>query len=187
MGAFHLCAVAATFLGAFLAPALLGGPKPAWRPALAGQVAIALAISLAGLLAGAPASAWLGAAAFAAALAALAAGAHLLAGQLASGLLVCALGGSLFWGRPLVDEALSRGADPAARLQGLLAVNPYAVLSGSVLGRDLLHDPVLYGYHYADYVAGSSYPAALPHAAALVAAGAVLGAAGILLRRRRPA
>jgi len=187
MATIRFAAFLLPFLAALLAPALLEA-RPGWRAAAIGHGVLLLAVLVIGLAAGASVGTIAAVLLFSTAFAALGAAAHRAAGQVASGLLVVALGSTIFLAGPIVRDALDRGGDASARLETLLAVNPYAVLDASVFGRDVLREPVMYRQnHVADYLQTARYPSWGRTAVGYLLAAALLAAVGEWRRRRSPA
>ncbi|MBI4565750.1 MAG: hypothetical protein HY716_13745 [Planctomycetes bacterium] len=170
----------------FLAPAMLAW-KPSWKAAAIGHGALCALVAAAGLWAGASIGTVAAVLAFSTAFAALAAGAHVAAGQISSGLIVVVLGSTLFAGGPLIQEAVDRGDAGAieSRMNFLLAVNPYPVMAGSIFHIDVLRQPILYSWHYADYLREIRYPAWWATGLGYLAAAAALAGAGMVRRRWR--
>ena len=77
--------------------------------------------------------------------------------QVATGLVVSALVGSIFWTGPLIREAADEDAGGGAtyrRITGSVAVNPYLVMGYSVFGVEPLHGEALRPLGLHDYQFG---------------------------------
>lgn len=190
MTSFRVAALLLPAAGAFLAPALWSW-RPGWKAAAIGHAALLAIVATWGLAAGGPGSAILAAAAMSTAFTLFALGLHLAVGQVLSGWIVIALNATLFLAPSLVRDAVERNEShlAQARVDNLLAVNPWAVLAAGPFKLDLFRDlPSMYrSSHAADYA--DARPPAWPGVAGGYAlGGALLIGAVIAARRwRRPA
>lgn len=153
-----------------------------------------------GLAAGASASSLGAVALFSLAAALLSAGLHLLfrgafrspaAAQIGCSLVAVGLMTSVFLLGPIVKRGRESGVDGAVlaqQIQYAIIANPYAVISHSVFGEDVLRRPQLYATEAADYVPPEIVPEWWQTAAGYAGLGIVLGSLGLgLLSLRRRA
>jgi len=184
--AFRILAFTLPLASALLAPALLAW-RPGWKAASIGHAALCAPVLVAGLVAGAGAGTILGVLLLSTAFALLATGLHLAAGQVASGLVSCLLTATVIVAPQVVEEAMDRN-DAAAfrsRIGALVAVNPWAVMAGSLFGLDIFREmPTLYRGHLADYPAPPT-PAWPGVATAYALTGVLLGAEAMTARKLR--
>jgi hypothetical protein len=185
---FRIAALALPAAAAFLAPALWAW-RSGWKTATLGHAALLAVFLLWGLLGGASGAALLAVAAMSTAFALFALGLHLAAGQLVSGFAVVLVSATLFLAPSVVEDSVSRGQRDLAqsRLNAMLSVNPWCVLAAGPFKLDLLRDlHSMYRSGVADYVEARP-PAWGGVAAGYAAAGILLGAAALGVRRlRRP-
>jgi len=192
---------------AYLSPLVVGFGVPAalaltsgcraGRRALAagGVLAVDLLVLLAASLADSP-RLWAPAALLLAAFALLAAGLYLAlesvrasreVAQIGVGLVVCLLMSSMFIFGPVIRESADNGTDGptvSRRITLAMRVNPFFVMAYSIFQADPLYLPV---YYRTDLAGFQHEPPTWPaSSAAFAAAGALLGLAGLGLRRVIP-
>lgn len=174
----------------YLLPLLVGFGLPAmlaWRPGLEGirpaslLLAVLFSITLAlSCFAAPPPWATAKILLFTLAFSLFVAGLHASMGQIATGIVVTAMMGTLFYFTRAVDDSLP-AATITSRIELALNVNPYAVMT-AFFGRDVLHlDTIYRTTHFADYIV--TYPVWTRVATVYVLAGVPLLAGGIYLRR----